>query len=403
MGGTGAVGAQHHLIERLAGSTCTCTRRRASRPRPPRPWRVGDRRRAPRAPARSTIASAQPAARRSPEVGGPATSTSSTIRPGATMRWPRRCPGCGRPAGPRDRRRPRRRRPAAAWGRGARRPRGQQHPHRPAVLVGQRPGGVVTMLCRLPPKAPPLASGECGLAPRLAPRRIGFEVGGFDPGGAQRRRPVAGGHASGGRASTVVRRPCTLPAAARASARVSPTAHPPVPSGTATRASRGAVSSANRPARARRPVPPAGAPLPRSSARAVAASRSRRARPAGSVGDVPGIEDRAPAGAPAEVGEKALLHRRVIVRRVPFARSPSSRQMMPGVQKPHWLAPVAQKASAHRARSSSGEPVDGRDRPPRDPAHGGHARDPGLAVHQHGAATALTLRAAPVLRRPKVQ
>ena len=32
--------------------------------------------------------------------------------------------------------------------------------------------------------------------------------------------------------------------------------------------------------------------------------------------------------------------------------------MMPGVQKPHWLAPVAQNASAQAARSLRGEPGD---------------------------------------------
>jgi len=30
--------------------------------------------------------------------------------------------------------------------------------------------------------------------------------------------------------------------------------------------------------------------------------------------------------------------------------------MIPGVQKPHWLAPVAQKALAHARRWSSGRP-----------------------------------------------
>ncbi len=30
--------------------------------------------------------------------------------------------------------------------------------------------------------------------------------------------------------------------------------------------------------------------------------------------------------------------------------------MIPGVQKPHWLPPVAVNASAHRARTSSGRP-----------------------------------------------
>ena len=32
--------------------------------------------------------------------------------------------------------------------------------------------------------------------------------------------------------------------------------------------------------------------------------------------------------------------------------------MMPGVQKPHWLAPVAQNASAHAARDLVGQAVE---------------------------------------------
>ena len=71
--------------------------------------------------------------------------------------------------------------------------------------------------------------------------------------------------------------------------------------------------------------------------------------------------------------------------------------MMPGVQKPHWLAPVAQNASAHRSRPIA-ETLERRDRPAGDTAGGSHARDPWLAVDQHGAAAALPLRAAAVLR-----
>ena len=71
--------------------------------------------------------------------------------------------------------------------------------------------------------------------------------------------------------------------------------------------------------------------------------------------------------------------------------------MMPGVQKPHWLAPVAQKASAQASLRAG---IQARER--RDPAtrhtpcrcDAGHA---GGSVHQHRARTALPLRAATVL------
>ena len=71
--------------------------------------------------------------------------------------------------------------------------------------------------------------------------------------------------------------------------------------------------------------------------------------------------------------------------------------MMPGVQNPHWLPPVATEASAHRSATTSGEPVEGGDRRPGHPPRGGHAGHAGRAVDQHRAAAALALGAAPVL------
>ena len=112
-----------------------------------------------------------------------------------------------------------------------------------------------------------------------------------------------GGSSSGGRASAVVRRPCTLPTARRASVRVSATAHPPAPSGTATRASSGAVSSAKppRPAATCGPTSCGAAALDRRPASG--GHQVPLGRIAGPGGDVlPGLDDRLPAGAAAEVG-----------------------------------------------------------------------------------------------------
>ena len=113
---------------------------------------------------------------------------------------------------------------------------------------------------------------------------------------------------------------------------------------------------------------------------------------------VPRIEDRAPAGATAEVGQQRLLDRRMVGGRALRLR-PSRRQMMPGVQNPHWLrADIAEGAGPPLARSL-GKALDGGDGPSGHAAGGGHAGDAGLSVDEHRAAPALALGAAAVLRR----
>ena len=76
---------------------------------------------------------------------------------------------------------------------------------------------------------------------------------------------------------------------------------------------------------------------------------------------------------------------------------------MPGVQKPHWLRPAAQKASAQRVAHSGVEAVDRGDRAAGHAAHRRDARHAGLPVDQHRAAPALTLGAAAVLRRTRAE
>ena len=79
--------------------------------------------------------------------------------------------------------------------------------------------------------------------------------------------------------------------------------------------------------------------------------------------------------------------------------SAASRRTMPGVQKPHWLAPCCDEgrgpAVAQRRRRSleRGDVAAG------DAAHGGDAGDAGRPVDPHGAAPALALGAAAVLDR----
>ncbi len=76
---------------------------------------------------------------------------------------------------------------------------------------------------------------------------------------------------------------------------------------------------------------------------------------------------------------------------------------MPGVQKPHWLAPVAQNASAHRSTAPAGRPSTVVTTRPAARRAGVTQATRGLPVHQDRAAPALPLRAAAVLGRAQTQ
>ena len=128
---------------------------------------------------------------------------------------------------------------------------------------------------------------------------------------------------------------------------------------TATRASAGAVSSAKPPSpeRDRRRRPAARCP-PRAAARRAAAARSRPA-------DAGPARRREPRRAlPRIVCQPVQRHRwassawSTVARPAagrPAARA-ASRTTIPGVQNPHWLAPVAQNALAQRPRSAASRP-----------------------------------------------
>ena len=314
------------------------------------------RRAAPRAPASSTAASAQPAARsvdrrrragarRPPRPRGRARRTrSASAMPGVrTTRSTPRAVGL-RAAG--DRRALRAERARRPRGRAARAPAGRAR--RPAR--GPRPA---TGLSSLPPNAPPLASGRRRLAAGLAPRRVGLEVGGLDP----RVRRVAAQSPAGSVERRPRRRrwsagpaPCRPRRGPRPASRRPPSRR--APSGTATSASAGAVSSANPPPPSATRAPTrCGRPALDASARARGRRRGRGAASGGSRRSrrgVPGVEDRAPAGAAAQVGEQRLLDRGVRRRRALGPQALEAARRCPGVQKPHWLAPVAQNASAQR-------------------------------------------------------
>ena len=287
-------------------------------------------------------------------MGGPATSTSSTTRPGATVAMASARPGVRTT---RTTPVPSARMPAAIGGRFGPEPHDvlarQQHPHRSTVLVGQPAGD------RARPRWRPCrrrrrrwrAATPARHRARTRRRRARGR-----PGSTQVVRSVRtqspGGSSSGqlsadGRAPALDlarRRPAPRPA-------VSPTTQEPSAARTATRASAGAVSSANPPSPSATRGATRWAPRP-----------SRVARRRGGM-EVAGRVRRAGCDRPGSPPRRIVCHP---VQRQRWASSawshgtgvpgsaPASRTMIPGVQNPHWLAPAAQKASAHR--SPSGRP-----------------------------------------------
>src|SRR5581483_1865746 len=115
------------------------------------------------------------------------------------------------------------------------------------------------------------------------------------------------------------------------------------------------------------------------------------------VEGAPCVEDRAPPRAPAEVGEQRALDTGHVVdggaggpQRVEAHHDAGGAEAaLAGARRAERVGPPA------RARP---EPVDGRDGAPSDAASRGDARDARFTVDEHRAATALPLRAAPVLR-----
>ena len=120
--------------------------------------------------------------------------------------------------------------------------------------------------------------------------------------------------------------------------------------------------------RGRRRGPSSGRPALRSgpATRPAAGRRPRPARRSGMAragpasldaeGGAAGFDDRLPAGAAAEMRQQGRLDR--LARRPVGSRCSSAarRSRMPGVQKPHWLAPAATKAPAQRLSSSGSSP-----------------------------------------------
>ena len=259
----------------------------------------------------------------------------------------------------------------------------------------------------MPPNAPPFASGDTGSPPGSHHDASGSRYAGSTHDVASRTPPSGNGsNGNGGAASAVVRRPCTLPAAVRAASNDSPVTHC-APHGLDRRRV-GLGRSRYRDERvARRGV--VGEPAPAERYRRIDALRdaalelrTRRGRGQIAAGapyrgrrGFQRFVHRAPTRAPAEVRSQRPIER--------GRRAAAARITIPGVQNPHCDPPVATNAARDRVTRVGVESFHRRHRPARDARGRGDARDPRVAVDEHGAAAALALRRAAVLHRDEAE
>ena len=124
-----------------------------------------------------------------------------------------------------------------------------------------------------------------------------------------------------------------------------------------------------------------------------------RVRPGTGVG-APGVEDRLPPGAAAKVGDQRPSGCGPVIVVAPARVQRRKPADDPGRAEPALTGPGVSEGPGPAAADIGVEPVQGGDPPPHNPAGRSHAGHPGLPVHQHRAAAALPLRAAPVLHRP---
>ena len=289
-------------------------RRRRERPAAPAPRSSAEVGRARGPPDPHARPSRRPAARGraagASARGAPRPRGSTAPGPGSPARvgqgvGPGREPGCA--ACPRRRRRWPAARPAAPRARTSWR-RARRRPARPRSSAGSAP----TPRRGAAPDGP---AAPCCCDPAPCPRRRGP------------RASVAAGVASAAPSCT------SAPAGAASSAKPPP---PRTTSGPSSGTSAPRSGPATRPAAGRAPD---------------RAARGRRRRGAIAVeaeGGTAGFDDGLPAGAAAEVGQQRRLDRLAgAAARLPCS-SAARRSTMPGVQKPHWLAPAATKASTQR-------------------------------------------------------
>ena len=447
--GTDAVGAQHDLVERIAGGdadvdaldrarrridrhsgarqrrrpaparTCRAAptpraRRPRSRPARPPPRRARPRAARPARPSRPRAArrsSAGPARRRAPTGPARAPGTARAARGGTARccpptrpsRWThvrRRAPR-SRPIGGRFG--PRRTTSSREYTTRTVRPRRSASSR---AAAGARDAA-------FPPNAPPLASGVAGSPPGTHHDASGSRYAGSTQLVASRTPPgTAGGAVSGGRVDCG-RAPALHLARGRPRL-VERVGHDPEQSrgldarrGRAGRAGDGHERVARRgvvgePAVAERHVaaPTCWATPPSSAAR-------RRAAVEVAAHEGQGCQPRGRARSPrtpsairctGRGARRGARSRSVRVAR-PLPRSAAARTTMPGVQNPHCEPPVATNARTSDSRSAGSSPSTVVTCRSATRAAGRDARHAWIAVDQHGAAPALALRRAAVLHR----
>ena len=285
--------------------------------------------------------------------------------------------------------------------------------HRAPELVGEPRGRRRARATpTLPPNAPPFASGVAGSPPGSHHDASGSRYAGSTQLVASRTPPSGSG--GNGKRRRARRRSCAGPAPCPPRPRLGQRlAHDPLrrasiaPASGPTRrerhrdqrvARRGVVGEAAAPAAARRHRP-AGRRRPRARpARGGVEVATRRAGTASSPRTLDRLVDRLPSGAAAEVRRE----RAVDVGAAVACRERSAPRPAPGspaCRTRTATAPVATNASASRSRAVGSSPSSVVTDAAGDPLDRGDARDPRLAVDEHGAAAALALRRAAVLHR----
>ena len=114
---------------------------------------------------------------------------------------------------------------------------------------------------------------------------------------------------------------------------------------------------------------------------------------------LPSVEDGLPAGAAAQMGGQSPRRGIPVVVVGTLGLQTCEPADDPGRAEAALAAARGREGSGPAVTHFGVEPFEGGDGPPGHPPGGRHARNSGLAVHQHRAAAALALRAAPVLHR----
>ncbi len=268
---------------------------------------------------------------------------------------------------------------------------GQHHAHRPAVLVGQAASSGRRHRRRLAAEGAPVGERRCRLPAGLAPRRVRLQVAGLHPRGLQGQVPVAGGQ--GHRPGDAAAAPPPLHLAGGGPGRGQRLAQRPLAAGGGHRhqaSGGGGVVGKAAPTADDVGAHPLGDPALQSGSPGggglVAPGHGH-----GPAGD--GVDHGPPPGTAAQMGQQRRLH---LLRTRPLAQGGRPAQD-PGRAEPTLAGAGGDEGADQPVTHLRLEAVHGDDRPSRNPPQRRDAGDAGGPVDQHGATSALSLRAAAVL------